>query len=83
MAAQAGRRVRDDPIVSGSIFRGELLGHPDESRWSVGIRQRQRTLRARLGHTQYREDRDEQNGGAPHQSATAAFGFGGAPSTCV
>jgi outer membrane protein TolC len=39
MAAQAGRRVRDDPIVSGSIFRGELLGHPDESRWSVGIRQ--------------------------------------------
>jgi cobalt-zinc-cadmium efflux system outer membrane protein len=39
MAAQAGRRVRDDPIVSSSVFRGELLGHPDESRWSVGIRQ--------------------------------------------
>lgn len=39
MAAQAGRRVRDDPIVSGSVFRGELLGRPDESRWSVGIRQ--------------------------------------------
>jgi len=39
MAAQAGRRIREDPIASGSIFRGELLGHPDESRWSAGIRQ--------------------------------------------
>jgi len=39
MAAQAGRRFREDPILASSIFRGELLGHPDEQTWSVGIRQ--------------------------------------------
>ena len=39
VAAQAGRRFRDDPVVSSSLFRGELLGRPDEHAWSVGIRQ--------------------------------------------
>lgn len=39
IAAQAGRRIRDDPTVSSSIFRGELLGNPDEHAWNVGIRQ--------------------------------------------
>ena len=39
VAAQAGRRFRDDPIVSTSIFSGALLGHPDEHAWRVGIRQ--------------------------------------------
>lgn len=39
VAAQAGRRFRDDPTVSGSLFRGELLGHPDENAWSVSFRQ--------------------------------------------
>lgn len=39
IAGQASRRVRDDPTVSSSIFRGELLAHPDESAWSVAIRQ--------------------------------------------
>lgn len=39
IAAQAGRRLRDDPAIFSSIFRGELLGHPDESAWSVAIRQ--------------------------------------------
>ena len=39
IAAQAGRRWRDDPTVSSSIFRGELLGRPDENAWSVAIRQ--------------------------------------------
>ena len=39
VAAQAGRRLRDDPTVSTSIFSGALLGHPDENAWRVGIRQ--------------------------------------------
>jgi cobalt-zinc-cadmium efflux system outer membrane protein len=39
IAVQAGRRLRDDPTVSSNLFRGELLGHPDESAWSVAIRQ--------------------------------------------
>ena len=39
IAVQAGRRFRDDPTVSGSLFRGELLGHPDENAWSVSFRQ--------------------------------------------
>jgi outer membrane protein TolC len=39
IAAQAGRRFREDPLVTSSLFRGELLGHPDEHTWSVGIRQ--------------------------------------------
>ena len=39
VAAQAGRRFRDDPTVSGSLFRGELLGHPDENAWGVSFRQ--------------------------------------------
>ncbi|HXE79943.1 MAG TPA: TolC family protein [Vicinamibacterales bacterium] len=39
IVAQAGRRLREDPVVASSIFRGELLGNPDEYTWSVGIRQ--------------------------------------------
>jgi outer membrane protein, heavy metal efflux system len=39
LAAQAGRRFREDPVFASSIFRGELVGHPDEQTWSVGIRQ--------------------------------------------
>ena len=39
VAAQAGRRFRDDPAVSSSLFRGELLGHPGEHAWNVAIRQ--------------------------------------------
>lgn len=39
VAAQAGRRVRGDPTVSGSLFRGELLGQPDENAWGVSFRQ--------------------------------------------
>lgn len=39
ITAQAGRRFREDPLVTSNIFRGELLGHSDERSWSVGIRQ--------------------------------------------
>lgn len=39
LVAQAGRRLRDAPSLSSSLFRGELLGHPDESAWGVAVRQ--------------------------------------------
>lgn len=39
IAAQAGRVFRDDPTISSSLFRGSLVGHPDESAWDVSVRQ--------------------------------------------
>lgn len=39
IAVQAGRRVRDDPTLSTSVFRGALVGHPDESAWNLALRQ--------------------------------------------
>ena len=39
IAAQAGRRWRDDPTLSSSVFRGRLVGHPDESAWDLSVRQ--------------------------------------------
>lgn len=39
IAAQAGRRWRDDPTLSSSVFRGSLVGHPDESAWDLSVRQ--------------------------------------------
>lgn len=39
IAAQAGRRFRDDPILSSSYFQGRVIGRSDESSWDLGIRQ--------------------------------------------
>ena len=39
IAAQAGRVFRDDPTISSSLFRGALIGHPDESAWDVSFKQ--------------------------------------------
>ncbi len=39
IAAQAGRRWRDDPTLASSLFRGSLVGHPDESAWDLSVRQ--------------------------------------------
>lgn len=39
ISAQAGRRWRDDPTLASNVFRGGLVGHPDENAWSVGVRQ--------------------------------------------
>ena len=39
IAAQTGRRWRDDPTLSTSVFRGRLVGHPDESAWDLSVRQ--------------------------------------------
>lgn len=39
IAMQAGRRFRDDPIISSSYFQGRVIGRSDESSWDLGIRQ--------------------------------------------
>jgi cobalt-zinc-cadmium efflux system outer membrane protein len=39
IAAQAGRVFRDDPTITSSLFRGSVIGHPDESAWDIGVRQ--------------------------------------------
>jgi cobalt-zinc-cadmium efflux system outer membrane protein len=38
-AAQARRRFRTDPEISGSLFQGALIGRPDEHTWSIGASQ--------------------------------------------
>ena len=39
MAAQAARRFRDDPTISGGFSQGRLVGRADESSWTLGIQQ--------------------------------------------
>ena len=39
IAAQARRAFRDDPSISSSLFRGSMIGHPDESAWGVSVKQ--------------------------------------------
>ena len=39
IAEQAGRRWRDVPTLSSSLFRGSLVGRPDESAWDLSVRQ--------------------------------------------
>ncbi len=39
MAAQAARRFREDPTISGSFAQGRLVGRSDESAWTLGIQQ--------------------------------------------
>jgi cobalt-zinc-cadmium efflux system outer membrane protein len=38
IAAQAGRRFRQNPELSASYFNGALTGRPEELAWSVGAR---------------------------------------------
>ena len=39
IAAPAGRVFRDDPTIASSLFRGSVIGRPDESAWDVSVRQ--------------------------------------------
>jgi cobalt-zinc-cadmium efflux system outer membrane protein len=39
IAAQASRRLREDPTVSSSFVQGRLVGRPDEHAWSLGFNQ--------------------------------------------
>lgn len=39
VAAQASRRLREDPTVSSSYVQGSLVGHPDERSWNLGFNQ--------------------------------------------
>lgn len=39
LAAQASRRLRDDPTVSSSFVQGSLVGRPDEHAWNLGFSQ--------------------------------------------
>jgi outer membrane protein TolC len=39
IAAQAGRRLREDPTISSSYFQGRVVGRSDEHSWAVGIAQ--------------------------------------------
>jgi outer membrane protein TolC len=39
MAAQAARRFRDDPTISGGFSQGRVVGRSDESSWSLGVQQ--------------------------------------------
>ena len=39
IALQAGRVFRDDPTISSNLFRGSLVGHPDESAWDLSFKQ--------------------------------------------
>lgn len=39
MAAQAARRFREDPMISGTFSQGRLVGRSDETAWTLGIQQ--------------------------------------------
>jgi outer membrane protein TolC len=39
IAAQASRRLREDPTISSSFVQGTLVGRPDEHAWNVGFSQ--------------------------------------------
>src|SRR5438093_13360295 len=38
VAAQASRRLREDPSISGSYFNGALIGHSEESSWNISAK---------------------------------------------
>ena len=39
IAAQAARRFRDDPTITGGFSQGRLVGRADENSWTLGIQQ--------------------------------------------